>query len=69
MTKDKPRRRLISLPEAMTRLHCKHTKFYDYYVKPGRLKLVKLGLQKSAAVEDEVDALIEQAIAARDEAV
>jgi hypothetical protein len=69
-TKDKPQRRnLISLAEAMARLNCKHTKFYDDYVNTGRLKLVKLGPQKKAAVEDEVDALIEEMIAAREEKV
>jgi hypothetical protein len=68
-TKDKPRRNLISTQEAMDRLRCKHTKFYDDYVNTGRLKLVKLGTQKVAVVEDEVDALIEAAIAARDEKV
>ncbi|HEY1982712.1 MAG TPA: hypothetical protein VGH13_21745 [Xanthobacteraceae bacterium] len=60
------RRRLISLEDTWNRLRCKKSKFYEDFVATGRLRLVHIGPQKRAAVEDEVDDLVEELIAARD---
>ena len=40
--------------------------FYAKYIRSGRLRLVPLGERAVGAVEDEVDALIEEIIAERD---
>jgi predicted DNA-binding transcriptional regulator AlpA len=59
-------KRLLRPKEAWSRLGCKRTKFYEDYVKTGRLRLVTLGPKSKGAVEDEVDSLIDELIAARD---
>jgi predicted DNA-binding transcriptional regulator AlpA len=59
-------KRLLRPAEAWKRLGCKKSKFYEDYVKTGRLKLVTLGPKSRGAVEDEVDGLIDELIAERD---
>jgi hypothetical protein len=59
-------RRLVRPKEAQKRLGVGHTKFYKDFVNTGRLRLVELGPRSRAAVEDELDALIDEIINARD---
>ena len=58
-------RRLIRPREAWARLGCGHTKFYEL-VGAGRIRLVELSPRIKAVVEDELDALIDELIEARD---
>jgi predicted DNA-binding transcriptional regulator AlpA len=51
-------RRLVRLKEAMARLGVKHSKFYDDFIKPGRLTLIELGVKARAVDEDELDEVI-----------
>jgi hypothetical protein len=60
-------RRLVRPKEAQKRLGVGRTKFYQDFVATGRLRLVGLGPRSKAAVEDELDDLIEELIAERDE--
>jgi hypothetical protein len=60
-------RRLVRPKEAQKRLGVGRTKFYQDFVGTGRLRLVGLGPRSKAAVEDELDDLIEELIAERDE--
>ena len=60
-------RRLLRLKEAQKRLGVGRTKFYEDFVNTGLLRLVELGPRAKAAVEDEIDDLIEELIAERDE--
>ena len=53
-------RRLVRPKEAQQRLGVGHTKFYADFVNTGRLRLVELGPRSKAAVEDELDALIDR---------
>ena len=59
-------RRLVRPKEAQKRLGVGHTKFYKDFVNTGRLWLVELGPRSKAAVEDELDALIDEIVNARD---
>jgi hypothetical protein len=59
-------RRLVRPKEAQKRLGVGHTKFWRDFVATGRLRLVELGPRAKAAVEDELDDLIEELIAERD---
>ena len=58
-------RRLVRPKEAQKRLGVGHTKFWQDFVATGRLRLVELGPRSKAAVEDELDELVEL-IAERD---
>jgi hypothetical protein len=60
-------RRLVRPKEAQKRLGVGHTKFWQDFVATGRLRLVELGPRSKAAVEDELDDLIAELIAERDE--
>jgi hypothetical protein len=60
-------RRLVRPKEAQRRLGVGHTKFYKDFVNTGRLRLVELGPRSKAAVEDELDALIDEIVSARDQ--
>jgi hypothetical protein len=60
-------RRLVRPKEAQKRLGVGHTKFWQDFVATGRLRLVELGPRSKAAVEDELDDLIEELITERDE--
>jgi predicted DNA-binding transcriptional regulator AlpA len=60
-------RRLVRPKEAQKRLGVGHSKFYKDFINSGRLRLVELGPRSKAAVEDELDDLIEELIAERDE--
>lgn len=60
-------RKLVRPKEAQKRLGVGHTKFWQDFVATGRLRLVELGPRSKAAVEDELDDLIEELIAERDE--
>jgi hypothetical protein len=59
-------RRLVRPKEAQKRLGVGHTKFWQDFVATNRLRLVELGPRSKAAVEDELDDLIEKLIAERD---
>jgi hypothetical protein len=59
-------RRLVRPKEAQKRLGVGHTKFYKDFINTGRLRLVELGPRSRAAVEDELDALIDEIINERD---
>jgi predicted DNA-binding transcriptional regulator AlpA len=61
-------RKIIRPKEAQARLGIKHTKFYQDIIGTGRLQLVRLGPRCVGVVEDELDALIGQLIAERDDA-
>lgn len=61
-------KRLIREPEVCTRLACGKTTLNDKFVKTGRLRWVYPAERYKAAVEDEVDALVEEVIAERDAA-
>ncbi len=60
-------RKLVRPKEAQRRLGVGHTKFWQDFVATGRLRLVELGPRTKAAVEDELDDLIDELIAERDE--
>jgi predicted DNA-binding transcriptional regulator AlpA len=60
------RRRIIRKPEVLKRLGIGRTKFEEDYRR--RLRSVRLGERAVGYVEDEVDALVDELIAARDEA-
>jgi hypothetical protein len=60
-------RKLVRPKEAQRRLGVGHTKFWQDFVATGRLKLVELGPRSKAAVEDELDDLIDELIAERDQ--
>jgi excisionase family DNA binding protein len=57
---------LIRIPKACARLSVGKSKFYEF-VNEGRIRLVHPGPKISAVVEDELDALIAEFIAERDE--
>jgi predicted DNA-binding transcriptional regulator AlpA len=59
-------RRFIRPKEAMRLLGVGHTKFWQDYVGPGRLRAVRLGPRSVAYPSDEVNALIDAMIAERD---
>jgi hypothetical protein len=61
-------RRLVRPKEAWKRLGIGHTKFYEDYIQTGRIKLIDLGPKCKAIVEDELDDLINELVAARDAA-
>jgi predicted DNA-binding transcriptional regulator AlpA len=51
---------------AWTKLGVGKTTFYDKFVKTGRVKLVDIGERAKGAIDDEIDALIEEMRAERD---
>jgi predicted DNA-binding transcriptional regulator AlpA len=55
-------RRMLRPKEIWTRLGCKKSKFYDYYVGNGLVNLIDLGDNSVGAPEDEIDALIDTII-------
>jgi predicted DNA-binding transcriptional regulator AlpA len=57
---------IIRPQAAWKRIGVGRSKFYADYVKTGRLKLVKLGKRARGAIDDEVDALIEELRRERD---
>ena len=64
----KPRRllRLKQVYGPQGRIPVGRSMFYDKFVNTGRLRLVPLGERAKAAVEDEVDAIVNEIIAERD---
>jgi predicted DNA-binding transcriptional regulator AlpA len=52
-------KRLIRPREAWTRIGCGRSKFYDSFIKTGRLRLISIGPKSTAVHEDELDALID----------
>ncbi len=61
-------KRLLREPEVCERLGCGATTLEDKFIKTKRLRWVYPSERIKAAVEDEVDALVEQIIAERDAA-
>ena len=59
-------RKLVRPKAAMQRLGVGKWKFYEHFIKTGRLRLVQIGPRSTAAIEDEIDDLINEMIAARD---
>ena len=62
-------RRLLRLKQVYGprgRIPVGRSMFYDKFVNTGRLRLVPLGERAKAAVEDEVDAIVNEIIAERD---
>jgi predicted DNA-binding transcriptional regulator AlpA len=55
--------------EAWKRLGVKRSTFYNEFVATGRVRLVKVGERARGVIEHELDALIEEMAAARDESV
>jgi predicted DNA-binding transcriptional regulator AlpA len=58
--------RFVRPKEAQARLGIGASKFYEDYVAPGRIRLVRLGPRSVAVPEDELDALMAELIAERD---
>jgi predicted DNA-binding transcriptional regulator AlpA len=64
----KPVARCILRPaEAMRRLGIKRTTFYGSFVASGRLRLVHIGARARGVIEDELNQLIDDLAAARDQ--
>lgn len=59
-------RRLVREPEVLRRLAIGKTKLDEDFVKTGKLRWVRLGKRAKAAVEDELDQLVDDLIAQRD---
>jgi predicted DNA-binding transcriptional regulator AlpA len=59
----KGQRRLLREKEVLQRLAVGRTTLDEDFIKTGRLKWVRIGPRIKAAVEDEVDTLIEEIIA------
>lgn len=57
---------LVRPKEAMRRLGLGHSKFWQDYVRPGRLRPVRLGKRSVAFPEAELDQLITELEAERD---
>jgi hypothetical protein len=51
---------------AWTKLGVGRTTFYEKFVKTGRVKLVNIGERAKGAIDDELDALIDELRAERD---
>ena len=60
---------LIREPAVCSRLGCGKTTLDEKFIKTGRLRWVYLSERYKAAVEEEVDALVDELIAERDEAL
>ena len=56
--------RLLRKKEAQARLGVGKTHFYDTYIKTGRLRLVPISERIECVVEEDVDAVIAEKIAA-----
>lgn len=59
-------RRLVRMSEGPKRLGIGKTKFREDYIDTERLRLVPLGERAVRLVEDELDAVVDEVIAARD---
>lgn len=62
-------KRLIREPEVCARLACGKTTLDEKFIKTGRLRWVYPSERYKAAVEDEVDVLVDELIAERDAAL
>jgi hypothetical protein len=51
--------RLVRPAEAWSRLGCKKSKFYEDFIRTGRVKLRRLGPKSVAVLESDLEALIE----------
>ena len=60
--------RLLRKKEAQARLGVGKTHFYDTYIKTGRLRLVPISERIECVVEEDVDAVIAEKIAASETA-
>ena len=66
MSQTRRGQRLLRKNEAQKRLGVGKTKFQEDYVKTGRIHLVPISERIEGVVEEELDALIDEIIAARD---
>jgi hypothetical protein len=60
-------KRIIRHQEAWRRLGIGHSKYYADFIGKGRLRPVSLGPQSKGVIEDELDALIDEIAAERDQ--
>jgi predicted DNA-binding transcriptional regulator AlpA len=60
--------RLLRKKEAQARIGVGKTKFYEDYIKTGKLRLVPISERIDGILEEEVDAVIAEKIAERDAA-
>jgi hypothetical protein len=56
-------RRLVRVKEALARLAVGKSKFYEKFVKPGRVHLIPIGPRHQALDEEELDTVIAEVIA------
>jgi hypothetical protein len=54
------KRRFVRVQECCERLACKKSKFYENYIRTGRLKLYVTGAHSVAALDHELQALIDE---------
>ena len=59
-------KRILRKREVLERLGVRQTALHENFIKTGRLRFVKLGARAVGAIEDEVDALIEELRQERD---
>jgi predicted DNA-binding transcriptional regulator AlpA len=59
-------KRIIRPKEAWNRMGIGHSKFYEDFVNTGRIRLVRLGARAQGVFEHELDALMEELAAERD---
>jgi predicted DNA-binding transcriptional regulator AlpA len=62
-------KKLVRIPEILKRIPVGRTKLREDFINTGRLRLVRLGPRAVGAVEEEVDALVDELIAERDAAL
>jgi hypothetical protein len=60
-------KRIIRPKEAMARLSVGHTYFYEAFVRTGRLRLIPLAGRSRGVLESDLDALIDELAAARNQ--
>ena len=59
-------KRVLRKREVLERLGIRKTTLYENFIKPGRLRFVKIGARAVGVIEDELDALIEELRRERD---
>jgi predicted DNA-binding transcriptional regulator AlpA len=57
---------IVRFPVAWERLGIKRSKFYDGFIKTGRIRPVKIGPKCRGVFEDELDAVVEELRRERD---
>jgi predicted DNA-binding transcriptional regulator AlpA len=59
-------KRILRKQEVLERLGIRKTTLHENFIKPGRLRFVKIGVRAVGVIEDELDALIEELRRERD---